>query len=254
MVYCAYMNTQHISQNVLKNVLIVLFCATAFFPVRAQNMEGLPVFFTPTRALAGDQVALHAKVKNTEPQRGVMTIDFMTADGEVIGTQSGEIEKGAEKIMIIPWVMPQEGVVVSVQAVSFVGADGKKKELSLPIGSVTVSPSATRQSFFSVTFQKVKIFLEKTRLTWLAHVQEKRDELQNSAPKMRDRIGNAIEIAETGSLSNETYGENQKTLANQMKYYGYGILRSALASATIFYTLVVIIVLAIIKFIFGRVI
>lgn len=247
------MNTQRISQHVGKSVLLVLFSALLFSPVNAQNMEGLPVFFTPTRALAGDQVALHAKVKNTEPQRGVMTIDFIKVDGEVIGTQSGEIEKGAEKIMIIPWVMPKEGVVVSVQAVSFVGADGKKKELSLPIGSVTVAPSTTRQSFISETFQKVKIYLEKKRLAWLAHVDEKRDELKNSAPKMRDRIGNAIEIAETGSLTDGQYGETEKTLANQTKYYGYGILRAGLASATIFYALAIIFAAAIVKLILGRV-
>jgi hypothetical protein len=241
-----------ILQKIGGSILVIVFCVVALFPVRAQNMEGLPVFYTPTRALAGDQIALHAKVKNTEPQRGVVTIDFITVDGKVIGTQSGEIEKGAEKIMIIPWVMPEEGVVVSAQGVLFVGADGKKKELSLPIGSVTVAPSTTRQSFISETFQKVKIFLEKKRLLWLAQVEKNRDELKNSAPKMRDRIGNAIEIAETGSLADGVYGETEKTLANQMKYYGYSILRGALASATIFYAIVIILALAIVKFIFGR--
>lgn len=246
------MNTQSIWQKVGGSVLAVLFCAVALFPARAQNMEGLPVFYTPTRALAGDQIALHVKVKNTEPQRGVVTIDFMTVDGNIIGTQSGEIEKGAEKIMIIPWVMPKEGTVISVKAILFVGADGKKKELSLSIGSVTVAPSTTRQSFISETFQKVKIFLEKKRLSWLAQVEKKRDELKNSAPDMRDRIGNAIEIAETGSLTDGVYGETEKTLANQTAYYGYGILRAALASATIFYAIVIIFALAILKFIFGR--
>ena len=246
------MNTHSIWQKVGGRVLAVLFCAVALFPARAQNMEGLPVFYTPTRALAGDQIALHAKVKNTEPQRGVMTIDFMTVDGNIIGTQSGETEKGAEKIMIIPWVMPKEDAVISVKAILFVGADGKKKELSLPIGSITVAPSTTRQSFISETFQKVKIFLEKKRLSWLAHVQKKREELKNSAPEMRDRIGNAIEIAEKGSLSDAQYGETKDTLANQGAYYGYGILRSVLASPTLFYALVIIIVAAIVKFILGR--
>ena len=244
--------------NIKKNSHIVLFCVLfsffwgAFGPVFAQGTEAvLPVSFTPKRALVGDQIALNAIVKNNESQRGVLTVDFFAGDTK-IGTQAGEIEKGAEKILIVPWVMPSVDTVVSVKESSFVGADGKVKQVSKAIGSITVSPSSRREDFFSTYFEKTKRYLENKRLSWLAHVQKKREELKNSAPKMRDRIGNAIEIAERGSLSDAQYGETKDTLANQGAYYGYGILRSILASPTLFYALVIIIAAAIVKFIFGR--
>lgn len=248
------MNIQRTWQKIGGIVLVSILCVFVLFPALAQNMEGLPVSFAPTRALVGDQISLQAIVKNTEKQRGVFTVDFVTAQGDTIGTQSGEIEKGGEKVMIVPWVMPKESTVVSVKAILFVGADGKKKELSTTIGSVTVAPSSSRQSFFSSVFLKTKVFLEKKRISWLAQVDKKRDELKDSVPDMRDRIGDALEIVDTGSLSEGEYGQTQKSLANQATYYGYGILHSVLASTTLFYAIIILFALAILKFIFGRVV
>ena len=245
------MNIKKNSHIFLFSVLVSFFCG-ALGTVFAQETEAaLPVSFTPKRALVGDQISLNAIVKNNESQRGVLTVDFFAGDKK-IGTQAGEIEKGAEKILIVPWVMPSVDTVVTVKESSFVGADGKVKQVSKAIGSITVSPSSHREDFFSTYFEKTKRYLENNRLSWLAHVQKKREELKNSAPEMRDRIGNAIEIAEKGSLSDAQYGETKDTLANQGAYYGYGILRSVLASPTLFYALVIIIVAAIVKFILGR--
>lgn len=245
------MNIKKNSHIVLFSVLLSFFCSVLGAVFAQETEAALPVSFTPKRALVGDQISLNAIVKNNESQRGVLTIDFFAGDTK-IGTQAGEIEKGAEKILIVPWVMPSVDTVVTVKESSFVGADGKVKQVSKAIGSITVSPSSHREDFFSTYFEKTKRYVENKRLSWLAHVEKKREELKNSAPKMRDRIGNAIEIAERGSLSDAQYGETKDTLANQGVYYGYGILRSVLASPTLFYALVIIIAAAIVKFILGR--
>lgn len=219
--------------------------------VSAQELSPNPLSISPKKALTGDQVSLSVVVKNTENQRGVYTVDFFVGE-EKIGTQAGEIEKGAERVLSIPWLMPSTPVVVTVKENSFVGADGKKKELTNAIASFTVSPSTSREAFFSVYFQKTKRFLESVRLQWLTAVEKKRIELKEKIPKMPDRIGNVIEIAETGSLSSDSSDQATNEIFTQIAYYGYGILRTILVTPIIFYAIIILFSLGIIKFIFSR--
>jgi hypothetical protein len=248
-------------KRIILTALFVLSAATAAFA--APSVPDAKVWVTPTDAKPTEEVTLNAFVYNTEKQDITFTVSFTAASKE-IASATLLIPAETAKVATAIWAMPEKSTVVTAtvtkavtkQSKDLTAFHGKLGTVTVgtttPLSKITIPGQETVKGWFG----SLMLNLEAYRARQEKHFAEARD-------AAKEKLGLTVKDAAKELLSPEvpaplSQGEEVKPVQEKNDPLDYAtliystLLSSFFANKPVFYIVLIILVLFVIRFIVGR--
>ncbi len=237
---------------------VTLFSSAAF---AASALPSNTVWYEPANAAVGVAINLHALVYNNTSSTVTVTVGFNTTKG-TLATATGEIAPQAAKTLTAAWKMPAASTIITGAVTKAVVTSTKKSVPSLvgTLGSITVAhlgttTETTGVGLFPAGFPgsaQLNVWLapifnsiERFRTTEAATLTTLRDTSKAQVSKTQHSTVSADSTAPASDALSSTF-------SNPSVYFNY-LYSSALApvfsNAAVFYIVLVLLVLLVLRFI-----